>query len=111
MIAHSDKEDAAPTWRRTYGHHPLMGFVDHGPGGTGEPVVPLLRPGNVGSNAAADHIRATQLTPAQLPRKYRRVREDDPPSLRTLAVGIDRDLQAVTAGLALPGNSGPTDSP
>lgn len=22
VIAHSDKEDAAPTWKRTYGHHP-----------------------------------------------------------------------------------------
>lgn len=31
VIAHSDNEDAAPTWKRTYGHHPLMGFVDHGP--------------------------------------------------------------------------------
>ena len=30
VVAHSDKEDAAPTWKRTYGHHPLMGFVDHG---------------------------------------------------------------------------------
>ncbi|CBG71357.1 putative transposase fragment [Streptomyces scabiei 87.22] len=49
VIAHSDKEDAAPTWRRTYGHHPLMGFVDHGPGGTGEPVAALLRRGNAGS--------------------------------------------------------------
>lgn len=38
VIAHSDKEDAAPTWKRTYGHHPLMGFADHGSGGTGEPV-------------------------------------------------------------------------
>lgn len=32
VVAHSDKEDAAPTWKRTYGHHPLMGFVDHRPG-------------------------------------------------------------------------------
>ncbi|MFG3291588.1 IS1380 family transposase [Streptomyces sp. NPDC048179] len=72
VIAHSDKEDAAPTWKRTYGHHPLMGFVDHGPGGTGEPVVALLRPGNAGSNTAADHITATRLALAQLPKKYRR---------------------------------------
>jgi hypothetical protein len=38
VIAHSDKEDAAATWKKTYGHHPLTVFVDHGPGGTGEPV-------------------------------------------------------------------------
>ncbi|MFG2952362.1 IS1380 family transposase [Streptomyces sp. NPDC048291] len=74
VIAHSDKEDAAPTWKRTYGHHPLMGFVDHGPGGTGEPVAALLRPGNAGSNTAADHITATRLALAQLPAKYRRGR-------------------------------------
>lgn len=43
VIAHSDKEDAAPTWKRTYGHHPLMGFVDHGSGGTGEPVAAATR--------------------------------------------------------------------
>ncbi|MFE5406673.1 transposase [Streptomyces sp. NPDC056580] len=75
VIAHSDKEDAAPTWKRTYGHHPLMGFVDRGPGGTGEPVVALLRPGNAGSNTVADRISATHLDLAQLPKKYRRGRE------------------------------------
>ncbi|WP_326791175.1 transposase [Streptomyces sp. NBC_00841] len=34
------------------------------------------------------------------------VRQDDLPSLHTLAVGIDRDLGAVIAGLTLPWNSG-----
>ncbi|MFC8248613.1 IS1380 family transposase, partial [Streptomyces chartreusis] len=74
VLAHSDKQDAAPTWKKTYGHHPLTGFVDHGPGGTGEPVAALLRPGNAGSNTAADHITATRLALAQLPEKYRRGR-------------------------------------
>ncbi len=72
MIAHSDKQDAAATWKKTYGHHPLTAFVDHGPGGTGEPVATLLRPGNAGSNTAADHITTAQLALAQLPKKYRR---------------------------------------
>ncbi|MFI6005455.1 IS1380 family transposase [Streptomyces sp. NPDC051366] len=72
--AHSDKQDAAATWKKTYGHHPLMGFVDHGRGGTGEPVAALLRPGNAGSNTAADHITATQLALAQLPKRHRRGR-------------------------------------
>ncbi|MBE1601594.1 hypothetical protein H4687_007723 [Streptomyces stelliscabiei] len=36
-VAHSDKQDAAPTWKKTYGHHPLMGFVDHGPEGPENP--------------------------------------------------------------------------
>lgn len=74
VLAHSDKQDAAATWKKTYGHHPLMGFVDHGRGGTGEPVAALLRPGNAGSNTAADHITTTQLALAQLPKRYRRGR-------------------------------------
>ena len=75
VLAHSEKQDAAATWKKTFGHHPLMGFVDHGWGGSGEPVVGLLRPGNAGSNTAADHIEATQLALAQLPKRLRRGRQ------------------------------------
>ncbi|MFI8008548.1 IS1380 family transposase [Streptomyces sp. NPDC086010] len=89
VIAHSDKQDAAPTWKRTYGHHPLMGFVDHGPGGTGEPVAALLRPGNAGSNTAADHITAARLALAQLPKKYRRGRQT---LIRTDSAGGTHDF-------------------
>lgn len=74
VLAHSEKQDAAATWKKTYGHHPLTGFVDHGQGGTGEPVAALLRPGNAGSNTAADHITATRLALAQLPKRHRRGR-------------------------------------
>jgi hypothetical protein len=74
VLAHSDKEDATRTWKKTYGHHPLMAFVDHGRGGTGEPVAGLLRPGKAGSNTAADHIETTRLALAQLPKKFRRGR-------------------------------------
>ena len=73
--AHSEKRDATATWKKTFGHHPLMGFVDHGSGGSGEPVAGLLRPGNAGSNTAADHITTTQLALAQLPKIYRRGRQ------------------------------------
>ncbi len=89
VIAHSNKEDAAPTWKRTWGHHPLMGFVDHGPGGTGEPVAALLRPGNAGSNTATDHITATQLALAQLPKRYRRGRQT---LIRTDSAGGTHDF-------------------
>ena len=74
VIAHSGKEDAAKTWKKSYGHHPLMGFVDHGRGGSGEPVAALLRPGNAGSNTASDHITAAKLALAQLPKRHRRGR-------------------------------------
>ena len=49
VTAHSEKEHAAPTFKRGFGFHPLLAFVDHGPIGSGEPVAMLLRPGNAGS--------------------------------------------------------------
>ncbi|MFD6856854.1 IS1380 family transposase [Rhodococcus sp. NPDC060090] len=67
VTAHSDKEHAAPTFKRGYGFHPLCAFVDHGEHGTGEPVAMLLRPGNAGSNTAADHVTVVQDALAQLP--------------------------------------------
>ena len=49
VTACSEKEKAAPTWKKTYGHHPLTVFADHGPAGTGEALAVLLRAGNAGS--------------------------------------------------------------
>jgi Transposase DDE domain group 1 len=67
VISHSDKEQATRTWKKTYGHHPLGGWVDHGEGGTGEPTGWLLRPGRAGSNTAADHVVVFEQALAQLP--------------------------------------------
>ncbi|WP_405730326.1 transposase [Streptomyces sp. NBC_01537] len=63
VLAHSEKQDATATWKKTFGHHPLVAFVDHGQTGSGEPVATLLRPGNAGSNTASDHIRAVLKIP------------------------------------------------
>ena len=60
MTAHTEKEKAAPNFKCGFGFHPLLAFVDHGPDGTGEPLSFLLRPGNAGSNTAADHITVTR---------------------------------------------------
>jgi hypothetical protein len=68
----SEKDQATPTWKKTYGFHPLTVFADHGAGGSGEPLAIMLRPGNAGSNTAADHVEATRLALAQLPRHLRR---------------------------------------
>ncbi|MCX0275804.1 IS1380 family transposase [Nocardia zapadnayensis] len=64
---HSEKEQAAPTFKRGFGYHPLCAFLDHGSEGTGEPLAIHLRPGNAGSNTAADHITITRQALAQLP--------------------------------------------
>lgn len=36
--AHSEKQDAAATWMKAFGHPSLMGCVDHGSGGSGWPA-------------------------------------------------------------------------
>ncbi|WP_308280280.1 ISL3 family transposase [Streptomyces iranensis] len=62
-------------------------------------------------DALTRHVRsfAVMLTERQgerLPDWLDAVRQDDLPSLHTLAAGIDRDRAAVVAGLTLPWNSG-----
>lgn len=63
VCAHSEKEEAAGTYKRTFGYHPLLCYLDE----TGEPLAGLLRPGNAGSNTAADHFEVLCLALAQLP--------------------------------------------
>jgi hypothetical protein len=72
VAAHSEKENARPTWKKTFGFHPMTAFADHGPAGAGEPLAIMLRPGNAGSNTAEDHIETAKLALAQLPRQLRR---------------------------------------
>jgi hypothetical protein len=67
VTSHSEKEQAAPTFKRGFGFHPLCAFLDHGPEGTGEPLAILLRPGNAGSNTVDDHITVIRDALAQLP--------------------------------------------
>ena len=72
VIAHSEKEKSAPTWKKSFGFHPLTVFADHGAGAAGEALGILLRPGNAGSNTASEHIEVARLALAQLPRRARR---------------------------------------
>ena len=37
VTAHSEKQMAAATFKKGFGFHPIGAWVDHGPGGTGEP--------------------------------------------------------------------------
>jgi hypothetical protein len=53
VIAHSDKEKATPTWKKTFGFHPQAAFADHGAGAAGEALAIMLRPGNAGPDTAA----------------------------------------------------------
>jgi hypothetical protein len=83
-IAHSEKENAAATWKRTFGFHPLLAFLDRPEVAGGEALAGLLRPGNAGSNTAADHVTVLGMALAQLPAQAR-PRPGDPDSPRVLA--------------------------
>ena len=72
VTAHSEKENAAPTWKKTFGFHPLAAFADHGAAGSGEALAIMLRPGNAGSNTASEHMEVVRLALAQLPARLRR---------------------------------------
>src|SRR5664280_1754226 len=67
VASHSEKELARVTFKRGFGFHRLLSFIDHGTEGTGEPLAVMLRPGNAGSNTAADHIVVIKGALAQLP--------------------------------------------
>jgi hypothetical protein len=69
--AHSEKQGAAPTFKRGFGFAPLLAFLDHGEGGAGECLAGLLRPGNAPANVAADHISVLTDALAQLPAEQR----------------------------------------
>lgn len=71
ITAHSEKEGATANFKRGFGFHPLLAFVDHGAGGTGEPLVAMLRPGRANANTAADQIAVLDAALAQLPEQLR----------------------------------------
>ena len=85
--SHSEKEQAAPTYKKGFGFHPLWSFVDHGAEGTGEPLSVLLRPGNAGSNTATDHIAVIKAALAQLPAHRRGKRAGRKVLIRTDSAG------------------------
>jgi hypothetical protein len=63
IASHSEKEGAAGTFKGGYGFHPLMAYCDE----TGEALAAILRPGNAGSNTAADQIMVVEQALQQLP--------------------------------------------
>jgi Transposase DDE domain group 1 len=96
LDAHSEKQDATRTWKKGFGFHPLVSFVDHGGPSGGEPVAELLRPGKAGSNTAADHVTVLDAALAQLP-THLRARDDAgrvAVLVRTDAAGATKEFAA-----------------
>lgn len=68
VLAHSEKDGAAPTYKSTFGFHPILVTCDN----TGELLAIKLRPGNAGANTAADHLDVLADAFAQIPAPHRR---------------------------------------
>lgn len=60
---HTEKQKAAPTYKRGFGYHPLFVFLDE----THEALAGKLRGGSAGANTAADHVELLDAAVAQLP--------------------------------------------
>jgi hypothetical protein len=68
VTARSDKQGAAPTWKKGYGFHPLGAWCAN----TRECLAMLLRPGNAGSNTFTDHRGVLAAAIRQVPARFRR---------------------------------------
>lgn len=68
VIAHSEKENASATFKKTFGFHPLGVWCDN----TSEFLTAQLRTGKAGSNTAVDHIEVLTDAIAQIPATHRR---------------------------------------
>jgi hypothetical protein len=67
VTARSDKEGAAPTWKKGYGFHPLGAWCAN----TRECLAMLLRAGNAGSNTFTDHRDVLAAAIRQVPARFR----------------------------------------
>ena len=84
VTAHSDKEGAAGNFKGGFGYHPIGAWLDN----TGEALAAVLRPGNAGSNTAADHLVVLEQALTQLPDRWR----DKPILVRADGAGYSHAL-------------------
>ena len=68
VVAHSEKESAAPTFKGSFGFHPIGVWCDN----TTELLAGRLRPGNAGANTTADRLEVLAAAITQLPRSHRK---------------------------------------
>ncbi len=66
IAAHSEKDQAAGTFKGGYGFAPMLAYADQ----TGESLAGNLRPGNAGANDAADQIAVAEQAIAQIPAEH-----------------------------------------
>jgi hypothetical protein len=86
ITSHSEKERAAGNYKHGYGFHPLGAYADE----TREALGMLLRPGNAGSNTAADHVTVIDRSLTQIPDAH----------IETIEILIRADTAGATHGTA-----------
>ena len=97
VTCRSDKQDAAGTWKRTYGFHPLVAMDTE----RREVLAQMPRPGNAGSNTAADHVQVLAAAIAALPETERAGHGwDDDPDTVACEIVIRADASGATHWLA-----------
>jgi hypothetical protein len=85
ITAHSEKEQAAGTYKGGYGFHPLQAYADE----TREALGGLLRAGNAGANTAADHVAVLDRALGQIPAEQ----------IESLEILVRADTAGATHGL------------
>jgi len=84
VTSHSDKQQAAPTWKRGFGFHPLLCYLDAG----SEALAGVLREGSAGANTASDHVEVLGLALEQIPADHL----DRPMLVRSDSAGASHDF-------------------
>ena len=67
VLAHSEKEQAASNYKRGFGFHPVLCYLDE----SEEALSGILRRGNATANDSADNIEVLELALKQLPKSKR----------------------------------------
>ena len=68
VSAHSEKEQAASNYKRGFGFHPVLCYLDE----SEDALAGILRRGNATANDSADNIEVLEMALKQLPRSRRR---------------------------------------
>jgi hypothetical protein len=93
--SHSEKQDAAATYKRGFGFHPFGVWCDE----TNELLAAMLRPGNAGANSTDDHLELLDQAIAALPQRCRHGHDvGDTPDMVDVSMLIRSDSAAASHG-------------
>ena len=93
LNVHSEKEDAAPTYKHGFGFNPLAVWCDN----TNEPLAAMLRAGNAAPNDTDDHLELLESAVRCVPAHYTLGHEEgDDPALVVHPILVRADSAGAT---------------